>query len=80
MKKFYYVGGPKLEQSEEFSRCPSLAGKKPAAWCIAPRIPNDSKKSGAAKFEPQGVAWNRLLHLNSASEWSQIVMISDRVQ
>ncbi len=80
MKKFYFVGGPKLDQSEEFFRCPGLAGNKPSAWCIYPPSTNHGKDSKAAKFEPQGVAWNRLLHLDGASQWSQIVVIAERVQ
>ncbi len=80
MKKLYFVGGPKLDPSEEFFRCPGLVGKMPSAWCIYPRTPNDGQDSSVAKFEPQGIVWNRLLHLDGASQWSQIVAIAERVQ
>jgi hypothetical protein len=80
MKKFYFVGGPKLDQSEEFFRYPVPVGKMPSAWRIYPRTPNEGKDSSAAKFEPQGIVWNRLLHFDGASEWSQIVVIAERMQ
>lgn len=78
MKKFYFVGGPKLEQSEEFMRCAGLGGKR--AWCSYPANPNDGKNPSVARLEPQGVVWNRLLHFDGASQWSQIVTIAERVQ
>ncbi len=74
MRKFYFVGGLKLEQSEEFLRCPGVVGRKAAAWCIYPPGSSDGK------LEPQGVVWNRLLHFDGASQWSQIVEIAERVQ
>ncbi len=80
MRKVYFVGGLKLDQSEEFSRFPGLAGRKLAAWCIYPLSPNDGKNANVAEFEPQGVMWNRLLHADVASQWSQLVVITDRVQ
>jgi hypothetical protein len=43
MKKFYFVGGPKTGQSEEFFRRLNQIGGTPFGWRIYPHAVNDGK-------------------------------------
>ena len=77
MKKFYFVGGPKVGKSEEFFRRLREIGGTPPSWRVYPHVGNGGKALHIADVESQEEILNHLHHFDGIYEWSEIVEISE---
>ena len=73
MKKFYFVGGPNIGQSEEFFRRLEQIGGTPPGWRIYPHAVSDGKALHIVEAEFQEEILNHLQHFHDIYEWSEIV-------
>lgn len=80
MKKFYFVGGPKPGQSDEFFQRFGRAGGTSGGWRACPPTFTDGRALRMADVESQRQIWSHLLHFDGASEWGEIVEIAERQQ
>jgi hypothetical protein len=80
VKKFYFVGGPKTGQSEEFFRRLNQIGGTPFGWRLYPHADGDGQALHIVDAESQDDILNHLQHFNDIYEWSEIVEIIDRQQ
>jgi hypothetical protein len=75
MKKFYFVGGPKTGQSEEFFRRLSEIGGPPPGWRIYPHAVNDGKALHIVEAQSPDEILVHLHHFDGIYEQSEIVEI-----
>jgi hypothetical protein len=80
MKKFYFVGGPKIGQAEEFFRRLSQIGGTPSGWRFYPHAINDGKALHIVDTESQDDIIHHLEHFQDIYERSEIVEIIERQQ
>lgn len=75
MKKFYFVGGPKMGQSQEFFRRLGQIGGTPSGWRIYPYAMNDGRALHLVNAESQEQILDHLQHFQDLYEWNEIVEI-----
>jgi hypothetical protein len=78
MKKFYFVGGPKPGQAEEFFRRLNQIGGTPTGWRLYPHADNSGKALHIADVESQDDIVHHLEHFHDIYEYSEIVEIIER--
>ena len=78
MKKFYFVGGPKAGQAEEFFRRLNQIGGTPFGWRLYPHAVNDGKALHLVDAESQDEIFTHLQHFHDIYERSEIVEIIER--
>jgi hypothetical protein len=75
MKIFYFVGGPKQGQAEEFFRRLAEIGGSPAGWQIFPHRVNDGKALHIVETDSQQDIMMHLDHFGDIYEHSEIIEI-----
>ena len=75
MRKYYFVGGPKTGQTEEFFRRLEQIGGTPPTWRVYPHAVDDGKALHIADVESQNEILDHLQHFRDIYEWSEIVEI-----
>jgi hypothetical protein len=78
MKIFYFVGGPKPGQAEEFFRRLKQIGGIPSGWRIYPHASNDGKALHLVEVKSQDEIVHHLEHFHDIYECSEIVEIIGR--
>ena len=78
MKKFYFVGGPKTGQAEEFFRRLNQIGGSPSGWCLYPHADHSGKALHLIDAESQDDIIRHLEHFQGIYECSEIVEIIGR--
>ena len=78
MKKFYFVGGPKPGQAEEFFRRLNQIGGSPLGWRLYPHAIDDGKALHLVDTESQDDIVRHLEHFQDIYERSEIVEIIER--
>lgn len=78
MKKFYFVGGPKTGQSEEFFQRLDRIGGTPPGWQVYPHAAVDGKALHVADAESREVILDHLSIFEGIYERSEIVEIIER--
>lgn len=72
MKKFYFVGGPKVGKGEEFFRRLSVIGGSPPRWRIYPHASNDGKALHIAEVDSEEKILAHLRRFSDIYEWGKI--------
>jgi len=75
MRKFYFVGGPKTGQSEEFFRRLDEIGGTPAGWHIYPHTVIDGKALHIVDAGSQDEIVEHLQNFQGIYEWTDIIEI-----
>ncbi len=75
MKTFYFVGGPKTDQAEEFFRRLNQIGGTPTGWRIYPHAGNSDKALHLVDAQSQDEIVHHLEHFHDIYECSEIVEI-----
>jgi hypothetical protein len=75
MKKFYFVGGPKAGQAEEFFRRLNQIGGIPPGWRVYPHTGNSGKALHIVDVESQDEIVHHLEHFHDIYERSEIIEI-----
>ena len=78
MKKFYFVGGPKTGQTEEFFRRLNQIGGIPVGWRLYPHAGNSGKALHLVDAESEDDIINHLEHFHDIYERGEIVEIIER--
>jgi hypothetical protein len=78
MKKFYFVGGPKPGQTEEFFRRLNQIGGSPSGWRLYPHADHSGKALHLVDTESQDDIIRHLEHFHDIYERSEIVEIIER--
>jgi hypothetical protein len=78
MKKFYFVGGPKAGQAEEFFRRLNQIGGIPSGWCLYPHADSSGKALHLLDAESEEGIIDHLRHFQDIYERSEIVEIIER--
>jgi hypothetical protein len=78
MKKFYFVGGPKPGQTEEFFRRLNQIGGSPSGWRLYPHADHSGKALHLVDAESEESIIDHLQHFQDIYERSEIVEISER--
>jgi hypothetical protein len=78
MKKFYFVGGPKTGQAEEFFRRLNQIGGTPSGWRLYPHAGNSGKALHLVDAESQDDIVHHLEHFQDIYERGEIVEIIER--
>ncbi len=77
MRTYYFVGGPKPGQMEEFFRRLNAIGGVPPAWQIYPHVASDGKALHIVAVESLEEILNHLRHFEGIYERSEIVEIAE---
>jgi hypothetical protein len=80
MKKFYFVGGPKTGQTEEFFRRLNQIRGTPVGWRLYPHAGNSGKALHLVDAESEDAIINHLEHFHDIYERGEIVEIIERQQ
>ena len=80
MKKFYFVGGPKPGQAEEFFRRLNQIGGTPKGWHLYPHADNSGKALHIVDVQSQDDIVHHLEHFHDIYEHSEIIEIIERQQ
>ncbi len=80
MKKFYFVGGPRTGQSEEFFRRLEEIGGTPSSWLVFPHAAVDGKALHVVGAESQEEILDHLRHFEGIYEHSEIIEVIERQQ
>jgi hypothetical protein len=78
MRKFYFVGGPKTGQAEEFFRRLSQLGGPPSGWQIYPHAQNDGKALHIAESESEDEILSHLENFADLYERTEVMEIVER--
>jgi hypothetical protein len=78
MKKFYFVGGPKTGQADEFFRRLNQIGGTPSGWCLYPHAGNSGKALHLVDAASQDDIVHHLEHFQDIYERGEIVEIIER--
>jgi hypothetical protein len=80
VKKYYFVGGPKTGQSEEFFRRLNQVGGTPPGWRVYPHVVGDDKALHVVDVESEEEVFKHLQHFHDIYEWGEIVEITETRQ
>ena len=75
MRLFYFIGGPKAGEAEEFFRRLRQAGGTPPSWRIYPHADNDGRALHMVEVESPQEILNHLQHFDDIYEHTEIVEI-----
>jgi hypothetical protein len=75
MRTFYFIGGPKPGQAEEFFRRLAQIGGSPTNWQIYPHIANDGMALHVVNAESQQDILDHLKAFHDIYEYSEIIEV-----